>query len=547
MQSTSQPSGGSAATRSPDAPHVSASTAASAGPRPTSGSGSAGTPSRPWPGVLTVCLGVMMAFVNVSSTISALASIQRDLQPSTSALVWVTSVYSLVVVTLVMSAGTLADLVGRRAVFFGGAAVFTAGSLLAFASDSSGLLITAQAVMGIGGAAVLPASLSIVSHSFTDPQERTKAIGAWASCSGLGLAVGPLGAGLLLADFSWHSVYLINVVIGAVAMVLTPLLVTESKHPTRQLDLIGVPLSTVALASGTYAIIEGASAGYTSGRIIGAYLVFAVSLALFLFAEARHHDPMLDLRLFRSRSYATVMGVATATMFGFVGIALLSVLYMQRVQHVSALGTGVRLLTMFATYIVVSAFAGRLVQRIGFKLTLAGGLVVLGGGALMLLRTGPFTGYGAMWPGLLVAGVGSALLTAPSTAAAVNSVPRLQAGMASSSVNMFRQLGAVLGPSVLGTIVTTRFPPYLEDRLSSAGVPGPEAARITDGAVHGGSTAGLPPALARTVADSAARAFTDAVHLGLLVGGIALLVMVIPTAVFVRHRNESAADKKPAV
>ncbi|MGW5616351.1 MFS transporter [Streptomyces sp. NPDC003877] len=497
-------------------------------------------PAHPWRGVLTVCLGVMLAFVNVSSTIGALGAIQQDLRPSASALVWVTSAYSLVVATLVMSAGTLADLVGRRAVFLGGAVVFTAGSALAFTADGTGLLITAQAVMGLGGAAVLPASLSIVSHSFADPHQRTKAIGVWASCSGLGLAVGPLGAGLLIGHFSWHSVYLIDVVIGALAVALTPFLVSESKHPTRRPDLAGVLLGTVTIASATYAIIEGGSAGYGSGRIIAMYVVFAVSLALFLVVEARHHDPMLDLRLFRNPSYTAVMGVAAASMFGFVGISLLAVLYMERVQHLSALATGVRLLAMFATYIVVSALAGRLVQKVGFALMLTAGLVVMGAGALALLAAGPFTGYGALWPGLLVAGVGSAMLTAPSTAAAVNSVPRLQAGMASATVNMFRQIGSVLGPSVLGTIVTTRFPHYLEDRLVSAGVPGPDAARISAGALHGDSGVEMPAALARTVTASAARAFTDAVHLGLLIGGGTLLVIAIPTAVFVRHRNAPA-------
>jgi DHA2 family multidrug resistance protein-like MFS transporter len=497
----------------------------------------AAIPAHPWRGVITVCLGVMMAFVNVSSTIGALGAIQQDLHPSASTLVWVTSAYSLVVATLVMFAGTLADLVGRRAVFLGGAVLFTAGSLLAHTADSTGLLITAQAVMGIGGAAVLPASLSIVSHSFADPHQRTKAIGAWAGCSGLGLAVGPLGAGLLLGSFTWHAVYLIDVVIGAVTVILTPFMVPESKHPTRRLDLAGVLLGTVMIASATYAIIEGGSSGYTSGRILIMYGVFAVSLVLFLTVEARHHDPMLDLRLFRNASYTAVMGVAAASMFGFVGTSLLAVLYMERVQQLSALATGVRLLAMFATYIVVSALAGRLVQKVGFTLMLTAGLVILGGGALALLAIGPFTGYSALWPGLLIAGIGSALLTAPSTAAAVNSVPRLQAGMASATVNMFRQIGSVLGPSVLGTIVTTRFPRYLEDRLTTSGVPASDASRITDGAVHGDSTASLPTELAHTVTDAAARAFTDAVHLGLLIGGITLLVIAIPTAIFVRHRN----------
>ncbi|MEU3414555.1 MFS transporter [Streptomyces sp. NPDC006658] len=529
MQNSSQPSAVPSA-RPP----------AHAATSPTPFAERSGTPAHPWRGVLTVCLGVMMAFVNVSSTIGALGAVQQDLHPSASTLVWITSAYSLAVASLVMSAGTLADLIGRRTVFLSGAVVFTAGSVLAFTADSTTLLITAQAVMGLGGAAVLPASLSIVSHSFADAHQRTKAIGAWASCSGLGLAVGPLGAGLLLNHFTWHAVYLIDVAIGAITIILTPLMVAESKHPTRRLDLAGVLLGTVAIASATYAIIEGGSSGYTSGRIITMYAVFAVSLALFLVAEARHHDPMLDLRLFRNPSYTAVMGVAAASMFGFVGTSLLAVLYMERVQQLSALATGVRLLAMFATYIVVSALAGRLVQRVGFTLMLTAGLVILGAGALSLLAVGPFTGYNALWPGLLIAGVGSALLTAPSTAAAVNSVPRLQAGMASATVNMFRQIGSVLGPSILGTIVTTRFPDYLQDQLTTAGIPAPDASRITDGAVQGDGAGALPSALTHTVSDAAARAFTDAVHLGLLVGGITLLIIAIPTAIFVRHRHTAS-------
>jgi EmrB/QacA subfamily drug resistance transporter len=459
---------------------------------------------RRWWSLLVVCLGVMMAFVNVSSTISALTSIQASLHPSSSTLVWITSAYSLAVVSVVMSAGTLADLIGRRRVFIGGAAVFAAASVLAFAAPDAGLLITAQALMGVGGAAVLPSSLSIVSHSFTDPHERTSAISTWAACSGLGLAIGPLLAGLLLRHFSWHPVYLVNVVIGVLAVALAPLAVTESRHPGRRLDPLGVLLGTVVIASGAYAIIEGASAGYTAGPIIGMYAVCAVSLAAFVVAETRHGDPMLDLRLFRRPSFAAVMGLATVIMFGFVGIALVSVLYMQDARHLDALGAGVRLMVMLASYMVVTALAARIVRRVGFTVMLSGGLVLMGAGALALLAAGPSDGFGAMWPGLLLAGVGSGLLVAPSTAAAVNSVPQRQAGMASAAVNMFRQLGSVLGPAVLGTIVTTRFPRNL--------------------------AAGSPPA----------RAFTDAAHLGLLVCGIVLLVAAVPAAVFVRHRNAAS-------
>jgi DHA2 family multidrug resistance protein-like MFS transporter len=429
--------------------------------------------------------------------------------------------------------------VGRRLVFILGAGVFLLGSLLAFLAGSPGMLIAAQAVMGIGGAALLPTSLAIVSATFTDPHERTAAIGVWAACSGLGLAAGPVLAGALLEHFSWHSVFLANLVIGALALVLAPIFVTESRHPARKLDPAGLVLGTVVTASATYAIIQGGATGYTKAPIIATYAVFAVSLALFVRVELRHHDPMLDLRLFRNTSFSAVMGVAATSVFGLVGTALLSVLYMERVGGVGPLGVGLRLLPMFVTFILLTVMASRLVRRLGFTVTLTAGLVFMGAGALALLATGPSGDYSSMWPGLLLGGIGAALLTAPSTAAAVNSVSPLQAGMAASSVNMARQLGSVLGPSVLGTIVTSHFPRNLHDRLVDGGIPSSTADQVVAGTSHGGGSGELPASLARVVGFAVPRAFTDAVHLGLLVGGIAVLVMSVPTALFVRHRNHA--------
>lgn len=288
-----------------------------------------------WLGLLVVCLGVMMAFVDVTSTISALGDIQSDLHVTASTLVWITSAYSLAVVSFVMSAGTFGDLIGRRRVFSLGATVFLAGSVLAVFADSAGMLITAQAIAGLGGAAVLPTSLAIVSATFTDPHERTSAIGIWAACSGVGLAIGPILAGALLEHFSWHAVYIANIVIAATALLLAPVFVAESKQPTRKPDLAGLVLGTVMTASATYAIIQGGATGYTKAPILTMYAVFAVSLFLFVRVELRNPDPMLDLRLFRSASFSAVMGVAAISVFGLVGVALLSVLYMERVGQTS--------------------------------------------------------------------------------------------------------------------------------------------------------------------------------------------------------------------
>jgi DHA2 family multidrug resistance protein-like MFS transporter len=298
-------------------------------------------PRSRWWVLAVVCVGTMMTFVNVSSTIGGLAIIQSDLHAGSAAAVWISSAYSLVVASLVLGAGTLADLIGRRLVFAAGATLFAVGSATAFASHSTPALIAAQVVMGVGGAMVLPAGLAIVSHAFAD-HERTEAISIWAGSSGLGLAVGPLVAGALLGTFSWHSIYMINVVLGAIALLGAVTLVAASRQPGRTLDPVGIALGTLAVGALTYAVIEGGASGYTAGPILVAYAVLAVSLVGFVWYEARHPDPMLDVTLFRSASFSAVMAAAAITMFAFTGTALVTVLYLQHVQETTPLGAGSR-------------------------------------------------------------------------------------------------------------------------------------------------------------------------------------------------------------
>jgi DHA2 family multidrug resistance protein-like MFS transporter len=490
------------------------------------------------PALVALCLGTMLALVNVSSTISGLARIQADLHASPTAVVWITSAYSLVVAGLILFCGTLGDLIGRRLVFVAGTLVFVAGSGIAFVAGSSGLVIAAQAIMGLGGAMILPTSLASISHLFTEPHQRAEAISAWAGSSGLGLALGPVGAGLLLRHFSWHSVFLINVVLGIVAAAGALTAVPESRHPNRALDPIGVFLGTLAVTSVTFAVIEGKSWGYGSPRLIAVYAVFVLALASFVRYEGRHHDPMVDVRLFRSGSFAAVQGVAAAVMFGFTGTALLTVLYLQKVQNVTPLGAGVRLLAMFVPFMVTSALAARVVRSLGIRATLTTGLVMMAVGDVSLLLAPAGTGFGRLCLGMVLAGIGSGLLIAPSTAAAVGSVGASQAGMASSLVNMFRQLGNVLGASVLGTILTSQFASRFADRLSARGLPEAAVRQIVDGAEHGGSASGNP-----AIGLAARSAFTDAFHIGVVVSSVVLLVVALFAVVFVAPKASPRGDK----
>ncbi|GAA4846393.1 hypothetical protein GCM10023403_05860 [Pseudonocardia benzenivorans] len=487
-----------------------------------------------------------MTFLNITATISSLASIQADLQIGNTALVWITSIYSLAVASLVLAAGTAGDIVGRRLVFVIGVGLIGLGSVFAYLSAGVALLLTAQVVIGIGGAMVLPNSLAIVSHTFHEPHLRTEAISIWAGCSGVGLAIGPVVAGALLGHWSRHIVYVVNVVVSVLVVAFALLVVPESRHPDKRLDPLGVLLATIAVAALTFGIIEGASIGYLSGRILGVFALFVVALAVFVIVELRHPDPMVNLRLFRSPSFSTVMVVAVVFMFGFTGCALLMVLYLERVARLSPIDVGLALLPMFGVYVVVSAIAARIVRKLGTTLVMTVGLVVSAGGAFLLLAAGTDYAYAHVWPGFAIFGFGMGLVAAPTTAAAVVSVPPQQAGMASGTVNMFRQLGNVLGASILGTILTSRFTSELPGELAGNGVPAPVAAQVAAAASSGGTpSSALPVSLAARVAESVGSAFTTGFHTGAIVAGVVLVVVAVPTALLVRQRAAAAAPAPP--
>ncbi|WP_205830004.1 MULTISPECIES: MFS transporter [unclassified Microbispora] len=485
---------------------------------------------------------MMMTFINITATIGSLGFIQSGLHTSTTTLVWVSSAYTLAVAGLTLSAGTLGDLAGRRTVFLIGTVVMGVGSLVAFGAGDGGTLIAAEAVMGVGGAMILPNSLTIVSHIFPDPRKRTEAISIWAGCSGVGLAGGPLVAGVLLNHFSWHSVFLVNAAMSLVVLAVTPILVKNSRHLGRRIDIPGLVLTTVSLLALTYGVIEGGHVGYGDMRILVAFLVFLVTLVLFVRVELRSADPMLNLTLFRSASFSTVMGVALVMMFGFGGVPLLMVLYFQRVQHASALDTGWRLLPMFAVYVAVSAVAGRLIRRFGTRSMLTAGLVIAAAGTELLMASPPDDSYAWVWPGMVLFGLGAGFVLAPSTAASISSVPHEAAGMASASVNMFRQLGNVLGASVLGTILTAHFSAVLPERLAGAGVPSGVAAQVESAVAHGGHAPAGAGAMGATIARGVAGAFTDSLRPGLIVTVCALVLAAVLT--FVLFAEKSAGHRK---
>ena len=400
------------------------------------------------------CLSLLVVGMDVTIVNVALPSIQRDLHATLSHLQWVIDAYTLVVASLLMLAGSMADRFGRRRVFQLGMAVFTAGSLLCSLAPSIGGLIAYRAVQGLGASMLNPVALSIITNTFDEPRARARAFGTWGAVAGVSLALGPLLGGALTQTIGWRSVFWINLPIGAVAMGLAAGFVPESKAArARRVDPVGQGLVFVVLASLTYGVIEGARAGWHSGLIVGLFTAAALALAALLLYEPRRTDPLLDLRFFGSVPFSSATLIAVCTFATFVGFLFLNALYLQQVRGLSAFHTGLCTLPLAVMTMLCSPLSGRLVGARGTRPSL------LAAGAAILLSTLLLTQLTAGTPILLllltyvIFGVGLGMANPAITNTAVSGMPRAQAGVAAAVASTSRQVGASLGVAVAGTVV----------------------------------------------------------------------------------------------
>ncbi|MDT9697986.1 MFS transporter [Streptomyces sp. P17] len=461
-----------------------------------------------------MCLGVMMTFLLVTATISALSAIQDDLHVGPGALIWIPSAYTLVVASLVLSASTLGNLLGRKRMFCVGVVIMIAGGVLAATADTTAMVIVAQLVSGVGGALILPNSLAVLGASFADPRRRTEVITVWAASSGIGLAVGPLLAGVLLDRFSWHAVFVSNPVLGVITLLVAVPFAAESLAPEGRLDVTGALLGTVTIASVVYALIQGGQDGYTAGPVIAAWFAAAVGAVVFVAVELRVAAPMLDVRLFASRSFSAVMVIAAVSLFGFTGVAVLVVMFYNNVQQLSALDTSWRMLPLFGVYVVSAFLTGRVIRRTGFKAPLTVGLLLGALAVLGLTTVAADTPYHRVWPLFALFGAACGMVISPSTAAALVSVAPERAGMVSGAVNTARQVGAVMGTALLGSLFTGRVTADLPHQLAAHGVPAAARAPVEQAIASGTTSTTAPPDAVRAAIEDA---FTSGVHAGLVV------------------------------
>jgi EmrB/QacA subfamily drug resistance transporter len=410
--------------------------------------------NKKWWTLAAVSVGLFMIMLDNTVVNVALPSMRRSLHMSLSELEWVVAGYALTFAAFMLTGGKLADYVGRRLIFMVGLTVFTGASLACGLAPNGGFLIGARVVQGLGGALMNPATLSIITATFP-PRERGKAIGIWAGVSGMALAIGPLVGGLLTEHVNWNWIFFINVPVGIAGLLAIPLFIDESRDTSHEqrLDLPGLSTSAIGLFSLTYAFIEANSYGWASSRILGAFGVAAVMLVAFVLFERHQRAPMLELALFKNRTFSGANGAML-----FVGLAMFGTffyvsLYMQNVLHYSPVKAGASCLPMTLLIILIAPRAGALTDKVGSRWLVGLGMALL---AVMLFyysQLGANESFWAILPGLLIGGVGMGATMTPVTAAAMSAVAVDKAGVGSAVLNSSRQVGGSLGIAVMGAIV----------------------------------------------------------------------------------------------
>jgi EmrB/QacA subfamily drug resistance transporter len=412
--------------------------------------------NRKWWTLAAVAVGLFMIMLDNTVVNVALPSIQKDLGISTAELEWVVNAYALTFGVLLLTGGKLADLLGRRAIFIAGLFIFTGSSLWCGLAGGAASLIAARTVQGIGAALMNPATLSIITATFP-PRQRGTAIGIWAGVSALALAIGPLVGGLLTQDINWSWIFFINIPVGVGGVLAARIFIDETKDTSREqrLDLPGLLSSAIGLFALTLALIETNDHSWGSTLVLSLFAGAAVALAAFVLLELRQRIPMLDLSLFRERQFAganTVMFLVGLAMFG---IFFYNSLFLQRVLHYGAIKTGATFLPMTVLIIFIAPLAGKIADRIGPRWLMSAGMVLLTGALLLFATLDQHSSWWAILPGLIVGGVGMAITMAPTTAAAMASVPVAQAGVGSAVINSMRQVGGSLGIAIMGALVAT--------------------------------------------------------------------------------------------
>lgn len=478
--------------------------------------------SRRWLALTILCVPLVIVNLDMTVLNVALPTLVRDLHATSDQLQWIVDAYIIVYAGLVLVAGSLADRVGRKNTFVAGLVAFAVGSGWAALSGSVGVLIAARASMGIGAALMMPSTLAIVTNTFQNPKERQRAIALWSGTSGVGIALGPIIGGLLLAHFWWGSVFLVNVPVAALTLVCAISLVPNSKDPAALAsDFSGALLSVVSLVLIVWAIIDAPTSGWSSPVVIGTGLAGLAGLGLFVLWERASPHPMLDLAYFQNRRFTVPVSSVAMAMFGLAGALFVLTQFLQFALRYSPLEAGVRVLPAAGAVAVVAPLSVLLVRAAGTKLTVAAGLLFVAGGLWQISGASASSTFVDVLPGVTMLGIGAGLVIPASTTSIMNSLPSGHTGVGSATNGTFFQIGGALGVAVIGSLLSSRYQARMREALEPFHVPRGVESTILGSLGGAQSVAERVGGRTGQLLDDVARsAFVSGMDLGLVVGSV---------------------------
>lgn len=475
--------------------------------------------ARRWATLTVLCVSLLLISLDNTILNVALPSVVRSLHATSSQLQWIVDAYAIVFAGLLFTLGALGDRVGRKWVFMGGLVVFAAGSALAAFSQSPDRLTAARAVMGVGAAALMPCTLSILTNVFTAERDRAWAIGIWSATAGLGVAIGPILGGFLLVHYWWGSVFLINVPIALAGLVATVFLVPNSKNPLgKRADPVGSVLSMLGLGLLVWGIIEAPNRSWSSPEIVAALAGSVVIIATFVVWERRSDHPLLPLHFFANPRYSAAIASLALVLFALLGMFFLITQYLQFCLGFSPLKTGLGIGPIALVLLVFAPLSVFVVRRLGTKVVVAGGLLMIALGLGLLSHTSVHSTYGDSLPYFVLIGAGVGLALAPSTESVLGSLPKEEAGVGSASSDTSMQIGGALGVAVLGTALAIRYENVMTPLLAQRHVPA-AIEQLILGSLGGALAVAqrVPGAFGDQLADAARRGFVSGMDLGFTV------------------------------
>jgi len=491
-----------------------------------------------------VVLSLSLVIIGLDNTILnvAIPTLQTELNASASELQWIVDAYVLVFAGTLLTMGAMGDRFGRARFLSAGLVLFGLASVYAAFTETAGELITARALMGVGGAMIMPATLSIITDVFPR-EERGRAIGIWAAVAGLGIGLGPIAGGLLLENYAWGAVFLVNVPIVITALVLGYFLVPASRDPeATPLDLKGAFTSLVAITALVFGIIEGPAEGWSSPLVVSAFVIAAVFGTAFIWVEKRAEHPMLNLDYFRNPRFSGGATAISVAFFSLFGVIFLLTQYLQFVLGYSALEAGVRTAPVALGMVIGSAMAPRLAERLGTTKVVAFGLFVLSATLVSFTFFGAATGYTVIGLSIVAMAFGMGNIMAPSTDAVMGAVPVAKAGVASATNDVTRQVAGAIGVAVIGSVFNSVYQSKMEPVVSQLPPEAAEAASNSMGAALQ-IAAQLPGQAGEALVTAARQAFVDAMGTAIWIPVVIAFTAAFVVLRFLPPRHLPAADE----